>query len=348
MALDPFTPRRAVARVAALCAGALLLAVLATVAVQRLRPGLFRAGPVRSAPLPLARVDAHERVSPHGVDLAVRVAALHGISALVNLSGGAEGEELEAQLAAARPYGERVVVFMNPDPRGCCDEAWAAREAARLARGRALGARGLALQLAPGQDLAADAAGPLFAACAALRLPVVVSAERAPGALVRLVERYPLVTFVGAHFAERPEDPAEVQRLMDRLPNLWVDVAGRVAELGRNPEATRAAILAHPDRVLFGTGVGYVESDAARGIVLGAGPPILLDDELLGGQERRVFFDATLRFLESRDRGLPDPIPGRDAPGPAGGLGLPREVLQRLYHLNAERLLHLGAVRVQG
>lgn len=342
-----FTVRRAIAAVLALCAGALLLAVLATAAVQRARPGLFRAGPIRSAPLPLPRLDASQHLTPGTIDLAVRIAERHGIGALLNLSGGAAGDALEAQLAAARPYGERVLVFMNPDPRGCCDEAWAVREAARVARGRALGARGLSVQIAPGQDLAAASARPLFEACAALELPVAVSAAGAPEALAALVERHPLVTFVGAHFAERADDPAAVRRLMDRLPNLWVDVAGRASELGQRPEATRAAILAHPDRVLFGSEVRYVQSGDSRGIVLGAGDPILLDDELLGGQERGIFFDTLLRFLETRDPGLPDPIPGGAQPGPAG-LGLPRDALQLLYHRNAERLLHLSPVRAQG
>ena len=342
-----FTVRRALVRLAALCAAALLLAIGVTAAVQEARPGLFQSGPIRSPPLPLPRVDAHQHLTPGAVELAIRIAEVHGIGALVNLSGGAEGGALEAQLEAARPYGERIATFMNPDPRGCCDEAWAVREAARVARGRALGARGLSLEITPGHDFAAAPTRPLFEACAALGLPVAVSAVGAPGAVRALVARHPLVTFVAAHFAERAEDPAAVRRLMDELPNLWIDLAGRVAELGQRPDAARAAILAHPDRVLFGTGVRYVESGGSRGIVLGAGDPILLDDQLLGGQERRVFFDATLRFLESRDPGLPDPIPGRELPGPAG-LGLPREVLERLYHQNAERLLRLRAVRVQG
>lgn len=343
----PFTVRGATSRVAALCLAALALALAATAAVQRAHPALFTPGPLRSAPLPLPRVDAHQHLTPGTVELAVHVAEASGVWSLVNLSGGVEGEGLEAQLQAARPWGDRVVTFMNPDPRGCCGEAWAVREAARVARGQALGARGLSVEVAPGQDLAGPAAKPLFEACAALGLPVAVHAPAAPEVVAALAERYPLVTFVGAHFAERAEDPAAVGRLLDRLPNLWVDVAGRVQELGQRPEAARAAILAHPDRVLFGTDARYVEDGARRGLVLGAGQPILLDDQLLGGRERRIFFDAALRFLETRDPGLPDPVPGRDLPGP-GGLGLPREVLQQLYHRNAERLLRLAPARVQG
>ena len=87
----------------------------------------------------------------------------------MNLSGGAEGGELDAQLAAARPYGDRVIIFMNLDGEGCCGEAWVAREAARLARGKALGARGLAIaQEPPGAGLASRRGEPIWEACAAL------------------------------------------------------------------------------------------------------------------------------------------------------------------------------------
>ena len=341
-----FTPRRAAVLVAGLCATALAVAILAAVTVQRALPDLARTGPVHSATLPLPRIDAHQHLGPGAAGVALRVAALHGIGTVVNLSGGAAGAGLEEQLAAALPQGDHLIVFMNPGLAGCCSEGWAVREAERLGRGQALGARGVALQLSPGADLTAPAAKPFFEACAALHLPVSVSAQGAPDALVLLAERYPQVTFVGAHFAGRADEPAAVQALMHRLPNLWVDLAGRVAELGQHGPEAREAILAHSDRVLFGTDTQYVDSQGSSGIILGAGDPILLD-ELLGGQERRTFFDSTLRFLESRDPGLRDPIPGRGEPD-VSGLGLPREVLHRVYHQNAERLLRLRAERVQG
>ena len=225
-------------------------------------------------------------------------------------------------------------------PAGRCARRSGSGAARRSARA------GWRSSISPGADLTVPAAKPFFEACAALHLPVSVSAQGAPDALVLLAERYPQVVFIGAHFAGRADEPAAVQALMERLPNLWVDLAGRVSELGQHGVAAREAILAHSDRVLFGTDTQYVESQGSSGIVLGAGDPILLD-ELLGGQERRIFFDSTLRFLESRDAGLRDPIPGRGEPD-VSGLGLPREVLHRVYHQNAERLLRLPAARVQG
>jgi hypothetical protein len=97
---------------------------------------------------------------------------------LVNLSGGAEGGELDAQLAAARPHGDRVIILLNLDGGGCCGETWVAREAARLARGKALGARGLAAgQQPPGAGLASRRGEPIWVACAALATQRPVSCD---------------------------------------------------------------------------------------------------------------------------------------------------------------------------
>jgi len=115
-----------------------------------------------------------------------------------------------------------------------------------------------------------------------------------------------------------------------------------VLGLGSRPEAAREAILAHPDRVLFGTGIRYVEAGDQQGIVLGAGEPILYDPKLLGGEDRYTFFASAFRFFETRDTEIPSPTPSL-GDRTLRGIGLPREVLQRVYHRNAERLLGMRA-----
>jgi predicted TIM-barrel fold metal-dependent hydrolase len=388
------TPARVTFVLAALCACAVALALGATrLAGHRLgREALIPAAIF--PPLDLPRVDANVRFGPGAVTDAIRLAEANGVRAIVNLSGGWAGGGLEAQLAAARPYGARVSVFMNPDFSGCCSESWAAREAARVAEGKRLGARGLdvprALGLAVVDERAAargatslearvpiDAAAlePIWAACEALALPVVVHAgdakaffeppgpenERAEelaqrpegpladrartppwetvfGEFVRLVERHPKVTFVGAHFGNDAEDPAAVLRLMDRLPNLWIDTAARVPELGRRADAARRAILAHPDRVLFGTGVEVVQGPDVKGIVYGAGQPYAVDPKIGRGVAMARFFDGSYRFFETRDLAIPSPTPIQGT-WDVEGVGLPRDVLEQVYHRNAQRLL---------
>jgi predicted TIM-barrel fold metal-dependent hydrolase len=93
-----------------------------------------------------------------------------------------------------------------------------------------------------------------------------------------------------------------------------VDIAARVAELGRQPRAVREVILAHPDRVLFGI------------------------DEFPPARENYAIY---LRFLETADEHFPHsneevPLMGRWA---VSGLDLPDDVLRKVEGENARRLI---------
>jgi hypothetical protein len=335
----------------------------------------------RFLPAPIPKVDVHQHVGPRTLGESVRLGAAEGIRVVVNLSGGSDDGDLQEQLSAAAEHPGRALVFMGVDLDGCCGEGWQRREVARLERGRAAGARGLTIYKSLGLT-ATDEAGarvpidsprldPIFEAAGRLGLPVSLHSgdpkaffeprgegneraaeledfpewswadrarfpawQRVFDEFARRVARHPRVTFIGVHFGNDAEDPAEVGRLLDRLPNLYVDTAGRGPELGRRG-AARAVILAHPDRVLFGTDLQWIEgADGEKGVVAGAG-------RAAGAKELRRFFDGTFRLFETRDRAIPSPTPIQ-GDWDLAGLGLPREVLEALYHRNAERLLGLA------
>jgi predicted TIM-barrel fold metal-dependent hydrolase len=129
-----------------------------------------------------------------------------------------------------------------------------------------------------------------------------------------LVAAHPGTTFVGAHVAASADDLGWVSRALDAHPNLHVDIAARVHDLGRQPRAARALFLRHPERILFG-------SDAI--------PP--------SGESLTAYF----RFLESADECYPYTD---EAPPPAGrwtisALELPDHVLKAVYSENARRIL---------
>ncbi len=150
--------------------------------------------------------------------------------------------------------------------------------------------------------------------------------------LERRVARHPRTTFISVHFGNAAEYPERVAALLDRYPNLYVDLAARIPELGRHdPAKLRAIFLRHQDRILFGTdlGVGAAADDLMLGST-GATPPTPADVER--------FFSATWRFLETDDRGFPHPTPiqGRWT---IDGIGLPRGVLEKIYSGNADRLM---------
>jgi predicted TIM-barrel fold metal-dependent hydrolase len=129
----------------------------------------------------------------------------------------------------------------------------------------------------------------------------------------RVIARHPKTQFICAHMADIPEDLALLDRYLSTFPNMHVEISARVSELGRQPYTARKFLLKHSDRILFGT----------DGV-----PPI---SEL----------DPHWRFLETFDENFPyedNPFP------PQGfwnihGIGLPDEVLRKVYSENAARLI---------
>jgi predicted TIM-barrel fold metal-dependent hydrolase len=134
----------------------------------------------------------------------------------------------------------------------------------------------------------------------------------------RLVESCPGTRFIGAHVGGAAEDLDRVEAMLDDCPNYTVDIGGRMAELGRQPRRVARLLERHPDRVLFGTDI-YPAS----------------------AEQFRLHF----RFLETRDEAF-EYAPGEPVP-PQGrwtvsALGLPADVLERVYRTNALRELGLA------
>ena len=131
--------------------------------------------------------------------------------------------------------------------------------------------------------------------------------------LDRLLARQPATTFVGAHVGCAAEDLALVGAMLERHANWHVDIAARIAELGRQPFTARRFFLRWRDRILFGT------------------------DTAVDPETCRIYYRFLETFDESFDYAV-DPVP------PQGrwqihGLGLPPEVLRLVYADNARRVL---------
>ena len=124
--------------------------------------------------------------------------------------------------------------------------------------------------------------------------------------LEALVARHPGTTFVGAHVGCVPEDLARVAAMLRAYPNWNVDIAARIAELGRQPYSARDLVTRFPDRVLFGT-------DA---------PP------------DPAWWAVHARFLETRDESFAyEPEEGDDAgAAPRASRPPPRRVAGPLAH----------------
>ena len=92
-------------------------------------------------------------------------------------------------------------------------------------------------------------------------------------ALEALIARRSDVTCIGAHVLCFAEDLAWVGRMLDTYPNVYADVAARIAELGRVPRATRELIVRHADRFVFGTDAFPPDGEATRSTAASSRPP---------------------------------------------------------------------------
>jgi predicted TIM-barrel fold metal-dependent hydrolase len=152
---------------------------------------------------------------------------------------------------------------------------------------------------------------------------------------LRVVARHPRTTFISVHFGGAAEEPDRVAAALERYPNLYLDLAARFGEFGRHPaEQMRAFLVRFADRILFGTDIG-IGGPGRRSLMLGAPAPLPHTDA-----DVTVFYGQQYAYLETQAKHLPNPVPiqGR---WPIDGVGLPAEVLKRIYFENAKRLFRL-------
>ena len=134
------------------------------------------------------------------------------------------------------------------------------------------------------------------------------------------------IKFVSVHVGGYSENLKEVGKWLDEIPNLSVDTAARIGELGKHPAAEGNDFFTrYQDRIMFGTDMAYwADCD-----VQGAGPckDFSLEDD-------RKFYDIHWRYFQTRDKQFnhPTPIQGK---WKIDGIGLQAEPLKKIYWDNA-------------
>jgi predicted TIM-barrel fold metal-dependent hydrolase len=152
--------------------------------------------------------------------------------------------------------------------------------------------------------------------------------------LERRVARHPKTTFVSVHFGNCAEHPDRVARALRKYPNLYIDTAARIPEIGRRPsEEMRRFFIEFQDRILYGSDLGV--GPEGTPLFLGSEGPEPATDE-----EEKLFFTATRRYFETDDRDFAHPTPIQGT-WKISGIALPREVLEKIYAKNAIRVLKL-------
>jgi predicted TIM-barrel fold metal-dependent hydrolase len=316
---------------------------------------------VRRAKFPVIDVHTHtndargigDRVDPK--EMVARMDQLN-IKTVVILTGG-WGNELQKLLdTMAKPYPGRFMVFTQYDWSKINDPNFTQLMVHQLDDSVARGARGLkvlkelglGVRDASGQLLKIDdpRLDPVWEECGRLGIPVFIHVAD-PEAFFHPIdahnERYeeliehpdwsfygpqfpslpelmaqrdhmfakhPHTTFVALHFGSWPENLDFVEQTLQKYPNVMIETGAREAELGRQPRRARALFLKYSDRIMFGTDEGASEA----------------------------MYENYFHWLETED----EYFPYAQYPGQGRwmiyGLGLPDDVLEKVYHRNAEAL----------
>jgi hypothetical protein len=149
--------------------------------------------------------------------------------------------------------------------------------------------------------------------------------------VVHVLERHPRLKVIFAHFFFLSAQLPRLADLLDRFPNMSVDLTPGI-EMYHNfqadLQASRDFFIKYQDRILFGTDIGAKALLAAPGLGIEPG-------------ESRVRVQLVHNFLSQQgplQLDLADGYLFGKFGGDFRGLALPADVLHRICHLNFERL----------
>jgi len=122
--------------------------------------------------------------------------------------------------------------------------------------------------------------------------------------LERTVKRHPGTTFIACHLANCCYNLNIIGELLDKYPNLYIDISARFAEFSAIPRTAAAFINKYQDRILYGTDMGNSPD----------------------------MYKITFRLLETADEHIYDERFSYH--WPLSGLDLSDEVLEKVYRTN--------------
>ena len=151
------------------------------------------------------------------------------------------------------------------------------------------------------------------------------SHEQLIAARDHVLQKHPNLIVVGAHLGSMAHDVEEVSERLERYPNFYVDVSARKSDLARQSrEKVRQFFIRYQDRILYG-----VDMDPCQFPQLG-----------------RIPADKRDRYIQSAERTYRSDYEYYAGTGTVKfgdrdvqSLALPRPVLEKFYHGNAQRLV---------
>lgn len=153
------------------------------------------------------------------------------------------------------------------------------------------------------------------------RHPEMPSWEDQMAARDRMVAAHPQLRFIGVHLASMERDVDELAAFLDRFPKAVVDVAARIGQLQyqshKDRERVRRFFITYQDRILYGSDLAQAPGQDGAAL----------------GREAEGVWRMHWRYFNSDDS-----FKVADLDKPVQGLALPREVVDKLYRSNAQRV----------
>lgn len=306
-------------------------------------------------------IDIHNHYgNMNSADLGERIKYMDQLNmkVMVNLSGRGfrgNGEHLKSSLVnIQKNYPGRFVLFTNVDFNGIDEPGWTEKTVRELEEDVKAGAMGLKIYKSLGihsQDKKGNRIkvddpriDPVWAACGRLGIPVLIhsadpkqfwesldnknerwlelklhpgrrygSHEASWQTIIdeqhKVFKKHPKTIFINAHLGWYGNDLQKLASLMDQMPNMYTEIGAVIAELGRQPRAAKNFLTRYQDRVLFGKDSWVPD-------------------------EYQTYF----RVLETEDEYFPY-HKRYHAFWKMYGIGLPDEILKKIYYKNALKLL---------
>ncbi len=317
------------------------------------------ANPITSAKFPFIDVHNHQfRMPNQDLDDLVQDMEKLNMAVMVNLSGRGRGGQAHLKGAlknVQKNQPGRFIVFTNISFSGIEKPDWGKKTAQNIEEDVALGANGLKIYKnlgltatdASGQRIAVDdpRLDPVWAKCGELGIPVLIhtgepasfwqprdknnerwleliqrpgryrspdkfpSWEQVISEQHNIFRKHPNTTFINAHLGWMGNDLARLGKLLDECPNVYTEIGAVLAELGRQPRFAKEWLIKYQDRVCFGK-------------------------DSWNPEEYYVYF----RVLETEDEYF-DYYRKRHAFWKMYRLGLPDEVLKKIYYKNALNII---------
>jgi len=312
-------------------------------------------------------IDVHNHLRPvvesdEDVSKFVKIMDDCNVKAIVDLDGG-WGETLDKHLKRLKePYPDRFIVYAQVDFSKVDDPDFAEYSANQLEESVKKGAQGLKVHKSLGLGVKEKDGGYLkvdtpkldkvWAKCNELGIPVEIhtadpiafftpldehnewlkvlidypnwvfnkpefySYNELSQQRNNVIAKHKNTIFISAHMANIPENLQKLSEWLDMYPNFYVDIDARLCELGRQPYTARRFILKYQDRIMFGTD-GYKKTP--------------INEEM---------YRLHWRFLETDDEYF-DISKSHTVVGywRVYGLYLPDEVLEKVYYLNAKKII---------